>query len=89
MEIPLSCGGVHCSHAGDLSGRTTRDGVSADGRRTVALEATGDGAPDLSTEVARNALIDTELCAAGRKQQARVQPAVSTKSGRRMPCRLR
>lgn len=46
-------------------GYTTRDGVSADGRHTVVLEATGDGASDLSTEMAQNALIDTELCAAG------------------------
>ena len=67
MEIPLSCGGVYYSHAGDLMGYTTRDGVSADGRRTVVLEATGDGASDLSTEMAQNALIDTELCAGAGK----------------------
>ncbi|MFF6990992.1 serine hydrolase [Streptomyces sp. NPDC010273] len=67
MEIPLTCGGVYYSHAGDLSGYTTRDGVSADGRHAVVLEATGDGASDLSTEVAQNALIDTELCGAGGK----------------------
>ncbi|MGR3871372.1 serine hydrolase domain-containing protein [Streptomyces graminifolii] len=67
MEIPLTCGGVYYSHAGDLSGYTTRDGVSADGRHAVVLEATGDGASDLSTEAAQNALIDTELCGAGGK----------------------
>ncbi|MFJ6085714.1 serine hydrolase domain-containing protein [Streptomyces sp. NPDC092369] len=67
MEIPLTCGGVYYSHAGDLMGYTTRDGVTADGRHTVVLEATGDGAPDLSTELAQNALIDTELCGATRK----------------------
>jgi D-alanyl-D-alanine carboxypeptidase len=67
MEIPLTCGGVYYSHAGDLPGYTTRDGVSADGRRTVVLEATGDGAPDLSTEMAQNALINTELCATAKK----------------------
>ncbi|WP_078652628.1 serine hydrolase domain-containing protein [Streptomyces sp. NRRL F-525] len=67
MQIPLTCGGVYYSHAGDLMGYTTRDGVSADGRHTVVLEATGDGASDLSTEMAQNALIDSELCAAGRK----------------------
>jgi D-alanyl-D-alanine carboxypeptidase len=33
----------------------------------VVLEATGDGARDLSTEVAQNALIDTELCATAGK----------------------
>ncbi|MFJ4785718.1 serine hydrolase domain-containing protein [Streptomyces sp. NPDC088794] len=67
MEIPLTCGGVYYSHAGDLMGYTTRDGVTADGRHTVVLEATGDGAPDLSTELAQNALIDTELCGATKK----------------------
>ncbi|WP_405594953.1 beta-lactamase family protein [Streptomyces sp. NBC_01410] len=67
MRIPLSCGGVYYSHAGDLAGYTTRDGVSADGRRAVVLEATGDGASDLSTELAQNALIDKELCATDRK----------------------
>ncbi|WP_329350190.1 beta-lactamase family protein [Streptomyces sp. NBC_01261] len=67
MEIPLTCGGVYYSHAGDLMGYTTRDGVSADGRRTVVMEATGDGASDLSTEMAQNALIDNELCADARK----------------------
>lgn len=67
MEIPLSCGGVYYSHAGDLAGYTTRDGVSADGRRAVVVEATGDGAPDLSTDKAQNKLIDQELCADGTK----------------------
>jgi D-alanyl-D-alanine carboxypeptidase len=67
MEIPLSCGGVYYSHAGDLAGYTTRDGVSADGRRVVVVEATGDGAPDLSTDKAQNRLIDQELCADGKK----------------------
>lgn len=67
MEIPLSCGGAYYSHAGDLAGYTTRDGVSADGRRVVVVEATGDGAPDLSTDKAQNKLIDRELCADGKK----------------------
>ncbi|WP_405973105.1 beta-lactamase family protein [Streptomyces sp. NBC_00988] len=67
MEIPLTCGGVYYSHAGDLMGYTTRDGVTPDGRHTVVLEATGDSASDLSTEMAQNALIDTELCATARK----------------------
>jgi D-alanyl-D-alanine carboxypeptidase len=41
--------------------------VSADGRRVVVVEATGDGAPDLSTDKAQNKLIDQELCADGKK----------------------
>ena len=68
MRIPLSCGGAYYSHAGDLPGYTTRDGVSADGRRVVVVEATGDGSgPDLATMKSQNALIDQQLCAAGRK----------------------
>ncbi|WP_210585269.1 serine hydrolase [Streptomyces sp. GESEQ-35] len=63
MRIPLSCGGAYYSHPGDFPGYTTRDGVSADGRRVVVLATTGDGAADLSTEHAQNKLIDGELCA--------------------------
>ncbi|MBZ9642560.1 serine hydrolase [Streptomyces sp. PSKA30] len=66
MEIPLSCGGSYYSHPGDFPGYTTRDGVTADGRRVVVLATTGDGAADLSTEHAQNTLIDRELCADGR-----------------------
>lgn len=67
MRIPLSCGGSYYSHGGDLPGYTTRDGVTADGRRVVVLATTGDGAADMSTEHARNNLIDGELCAPGRQ----------------------
>ncbi|XHL93444.1 serine hydrolase [Streptomyces niveus] len=65
MESPLTCGGTYYGHAGDLPGYSTRDGVSADGRDVVVLEATGDGSTgDPSTEEANNALIDQQLCAA-------------------------
>lgn len=67
MRIPLSCGGSYYSHGGDLPGYTTRDGVTADGRRVVVLATTGDGAADMSTEHARNNLVDGELCAPGRQ----------------------
>ena len=68
MRIPLTCGGAYYSHAGDLPGYTTRDGVSADGRRVVVVETTGDGsAPDLTTMKAENALIDRQFCASTRK----------------------
>ncbi|MFS8359091.1 serine hydrolase domain-containing protein [Streptomyces sp. CWNU-52H] len=63
MRVPLSCGGDYYSHGGDLPGYTTRDGVSADGSRTVVLSATGDGSSDLTTQQAQNDLIDRELCA--------------------------
>ncbi|WP_406199796.1 beta-lactamase family protein [Streptomyces sp. NBC_01017] len=67
VRIPLSCGGSYYSHGGDLPGYTTRDGVTADGRRVVVLATTGDGAADMSTEHARNNLIDGELCTPGRQ----------------------
>lgn len=67
MRISLSCGGAYYGHGGDLPGYTTRDGISADGRRVVVLETTGDGAADLSTEHAQRTLMDQELCAADRK----------------------
>lgn len=61
--IPLSCSGGYYGHPGDLPGYATRDGVSADGRRVVVLNATGDGsAPDLATFKAANSLIDQQLC---------------------------
>ncbi|WP_328494775.1 beta-lactamase family protein [Streptomyces sp. NBC_00414] len=63
MEIPLTCGGSYYSHGGDIPGYTTRDGVTADGRRTVVLNATGDGSSDSSTQQSQNTLIDNELCA--------------------------
>ncbi|MEU9788771.1 hypothetical protein AB0H92_48845 [Streptomyces phaeochromogenes] len=63
MEIPLSCCGAYSSHGGDMPGYTTRNGVSEDGRRTVALNATGGGSTDSSTQQAANNLIDDELCA--------------------------
>jgi D-alanyl-D-alanine carboxypeptidase len=65
MRIPLSCGGGYYSHAGDLAGYSTRDGTSADGRRVVVLEATGDGDANGATEVAKNAVIDQQFCASG------------------------
>jgi D-alanyl-D-alanine carboxypeptidase len=66
MRIPLSCGGAYYGHGGDVPGYSTRDGISADGRRVVVLGATGDGAADLSTEQAQHTLIDEELCASDR-----------------------
>jgi D-alanyl-D-alanine carboxypeptidase len=68
MWAPLPCGGGYYGHGGDLSGYSTRDGVSADGRRAVVVEVTGDGqSDDLATEKAKNALIDQEFCAPGPK----------------------
>ncbi|MCC9705288.1 hypothetical protein E4N62_08475 [Streptomyces sp. MNU76] len=62
MEVPLSCGGVYYGHGGDIPGYTTRNGFSADGRRGVVLNASGDGSSDSSSQQTQNDLIDDELC---------------------------
>ncbi|WNE97811.1 serine hydrolase [Streptomyces luomodiensis] len=67
QEVPLSCGGSYYTHGGDIPGFSTRDGISADGRRVVVVATTGDSAPDQSTEKAKNALVDRELCATSGK----------------------
>jgi D-alanyl-D-alanine carboxypeptidase len=68
MWIPLSCGGGYYSHAGDVPGYSTRNAVSAGGRRAAVVEVTGDGEMDgTATEEAKNALLDRELCAPGAK----------------------
>lgn len=62
MEVPLSCGGYYYGHGGDIPGYTTRNGFSADGRRGVVLNASGDGSSDSSSQRTQNDLIDDELC---------------------------
>ncbi|MEW2396076.1 serine hydrolase domain-containing protein [Streptomyces sp. NPDC046862] len=62
MEVPLSCGGSYYGHGGDIAGYTTRNGFTADGRRGVVLNASGDGSSDSSSQQTQNDLIDDELC---------------------------
>ncbi|MFS8198216.1 serine hydrolase domain-containing protein [Streptomyces sp. CWNU-52B] len=64
-RIPLTCGGAYYGHGGDVPGYTTRNGVSADGRHTVAVQATGDGSADSATTEALDRLIDDRFCAPG------------------------
>lgn len=59
--LPASCGGGYYSHGGDVPGYHTRDGVTADGQRTVVVSVTGDGGP--TTEATTDALVDHEMCA--------------------------
>jgi D-alanyl-D-alanine carboxypeptidase len=68
MRIPLSCGGSYFAHGGDLPGYSTREGITADGRRSAVVEETGaDVNSGLVTEHAMDALIDQELCAPAAK----------------------
>jgi D-alanyl-D-alanine carboxypeptidase len=66
MFIPNSCGGSW-AHGGDIQGFKTRDGVSADGSRSVVVSINTDsmvpkpGVPDPTQDVAID-LIDHALC---------------------------
>ncbi len=62
MWIPLTSGGGYYSHGGDIPGYSTRDGITADGRRTAVVEETGDGTTaGRATEHAMDALVSQEL----------------------------
>ncbi|QQQ78334.1 beta-lactamase family protein [Saccharothrix sp. 6-C] len=66
MWIPNSCGG-HWSHGGNIPGFMTRNGVTADGKRSVMVSVNTDsmvaepGAPRLTKEVTVD-LVDHALC---------------------------
>jgi D-alanyl-D-alanine carboxypeptidase len=66
MWTPNSCGG-HWSHGGDIPGFMTRNGVTADGERSVMVSINTDsmvaepGAPKLTEDVATD-LVDHALC---------------------------
>jgi D-alanyl-D-alanine carboxypeptidase len=60
---PLSCGGGYWQHAGDTLGFSTRNGVTTDGGRSVALVINTAVDPE-STHSSVGALIDHALCAA-------------------------
>ena len=66
MRIQSSCG-EYRSHGGDVMGYTTRNGISADGKRSVMITINTDsmerrpGAPVPVGEIT-NQLIDNALC---------------------------
>ena len=65
MRQPLSCGGYRWGHGGDVEGATIRDGVTADGERSIVINATGKTDDDkqvLRAEAALQGLTDTMLC---------------------------
>jgi D-alanyl-D-alanine carboxypeptidase len=67
VERPLSCGGTYWSHDGGDGGYITLNGVTHDGRRSVAVsmsEARGDTQEHiLEQENAAGTLVDHALCA--------------------------
>jgi D-alanyl-D-alanine carboxypeptidase len=63
---PLSCGGGYWTHAGDVLGSSTYDGVTADGRRSAVVEVfteLASNAPDLRQHELEEQLVDHALCA--------------------------
>ncbi|WP_207400897.1 serine hydrolase domain-containing protein [Actinomadura roseirufa] len=66
---PLSCGGLYWFHTGDILGYKTRNGVTADGRRSVVVSMSTvleDSAEHMiQQENAASALVDHALCGAG------------------------
>ncbi|RJQ82254.1 class A beta-lactamase-related serine hydrolase [Pseudonocardiaceae bacterium YIM PH 21723] len=59
VRFPLSCGGAYWGHGGDAPGFRTRQGVSADGRRSVTIFVTTRTA---AIEKATWTLLDHALC---------------------------
>ncbi|GAB2756173.1 serine hydrolase domain-containing protein [Streptomyces bullii] len=65
MRQPLTCGGHRWGHGGDTDGGTVRNGLTEDGARSIAVNATGKVAEDeplLRAEAAVQRLVDTVLC---------------------------
>ncbi|WP_219825484.1 serine hydrolase domain-containing protein [Nonomuraea typhae] len=63
--VPLSCGGGYWGHGGDGAGHKSREGVSADGRRSAVAftySMTTDRRSALALEAAHRKLIDNALC---------------------------
>lgn len=57
---PLSCGGGYWSHAGDVSGFSTRNAVSDDGRTTVVISISTSA--DTPVDRAATAMVDHVMC---------------------------
>ena len=66
---PLPCGGVYWGHPGGGAGYITDNGVTADGRRSVALSVNGElgKAPEdfIRQQHAADALVEGALCGEG------------------------
>lgn len=70
FQRPLPCGGVYWSHNGGGSGYVNDNGVTADGKRSVAVSVSGvlGNAPDdfVRQQRAADALVGRALCGSGR-----------------------
>jgi len=67
FERPLPCGGTYWSHPGGGSGFTSDNGVTRDGRRSVAVSVSGTRpALFLQHQRATDAVVENALCGSGR-----------------------
>jgi len=86
MWQPLSCGGGYWNHGGDTLGYSTRNGVSSDGRRAVAISLTAKLAGTFEPEEAADRAVDNALCdrpaAAARSGSSARPQGVSQKAAR-------
>lgn len=63
FRIPLSCGGVAWGHGGDITGFSTVNGATEDGRAaTVVVTSLTGSVKDPSVAADRSTLLDTALC---------------------------
>ncbi|KAB2344922.1 serine hydrolase domain-containing protein [Actinomadura rudentiformis] len=66
----LSCGGVYWAHGGNSAGYISREGFSADGRRSVALSISGAAGKRVEDyqklQAMTDQIVDDVLCDAGR-----------------------
>jgi D-alanyl-D-alanine carboxypeptidase len=67
FERPLPCGGTYWSHPGGGSGYTSDNGVTRDGRRSVAVSVSGTR-PDIYVRHQHtvDTVVENALCASGR-----------------------
>jgi D-alanyl-D-alanine carboxypeptidase len=72
---PLGCGGGYWSHGGDTLGYSTRNGVTADGRRAVAISLSAQLAGTLAPETAAGQAVDNALCGARPEGSPTARPA--------------
>ncbi len=65
MRQPMPCGGSRWGHGGDVEGTTLRVGLTADGERSIVVDASGvtaDHDAVLAAEALVQSLIDRYLC---------------------------
>jgi D-alanyl-D-alanine carboxypeptidase len=92
MWRPLSCGGGYWNHGGDTLGYSTRNGVSSDGRRAVAISLSAQLVGTLEPEEAASRAVDNALCGQASRRgtpRSSVRPARSQPKAARQQATIR